>query len=105
MPDLTEEQIRALEALRARGFELMVFPRFANYIGVRKGQCAALLGQGAEGKLVIFGEPSYLVADNISVLVRRGKARYFVWKEHELEASAERLAELERFAAELKASL
>lgn len=105
MPDLTREQIRTLERLKEMGFELIVFPLFANYIGVKKGNCAALLGQSGAGKLEVFGEPGYLVAGNISVLVRRGAARYFVWKQDEIEATAERLAELERFVAELRTLL
>lgn len=105
MAELTEEQIRLLERLRERGFELMVFPRFANYIGVMKGNCAALVGLAGEGTLAVFGEPGYLVEGNISVLVRRCEARYFVWKQHELEATAERLAELESFVAELRTLL
>ena len=105
MNDLTEQQIRTLETLHRHGFTFVVFPLLANYIGVKKHNCAALLGRTAEGKLEIFGEPSYLVEGNISVLVHRRGASYFVWKLHEVEATAERLAELETFVTELKALL
>ena len=105
MNDLTEPQIRTLESLSRHGFEFLIFPLFANYVGVKMYNCAALLGRTAEGKLEIFGEPSYLVEGNISVLVRRGGARYFVWKQREVEATEEHLRELEKFATELKALL
>lgn len=105
MNDLTEHQVRTLESLNRHGFEFVVFPLFANYIGVKKYNCAALLGRTAEGKLEVFGEPGYLVEGNLSVLMRRGGVRYFVWKQREVEATEERLGELERFVAELKALL
>lgn len=105
MNDLTETQIRTLEALARLGFQFVVFPLFANYIGVKKYNCAALLGRTPDGKLEIYGEPGYVIAGNISVLVRRGTRHYFVWKQRKVEATEPRRAELERFVAELKALL
>lgn len=105
MNDLTESQIRTLESLARHGFQFVVFPLFANYIGVKKYNCAALLGRTPGGKLEIYGQPGYLVEGHISVLVRRGRARQFVWKQRKLEATAVRLEELERFVAELEALL
>ena len=105
MNDLTEQQIRTLETLARRGFQFVVFPLFANHIGVKAGNCAALLGSTGDGKLAIFGEACYLVEGNLSVLVRRGPRRYFVWKQREVEATEERLKELGRFVAELASLL
>lgn len=105
MPELTEAQIHRLERIKNAGFELIIFPLFPKHIGVKKGNCGALLGQSAEGKLELFGQPGYVVEGNLSVLVRRGRAHYFVWKQSEIEATEERLAELENFVAELKSFL
>ena len=101
MLDLTAEQVAILERLRARGFQFVAFPMYANYIGVKKGNCAALLAPVEACSFKIFGEPAWLVSGNLSVRITRGGRQRFVWKKESLEASPERLAELQHFAAEL----
>ena len=103
--DLTPQQIAILERLQKRGFEIVAFAMYANYIGVRKGNCAALLAPAASGSFTVFGTPAYLIAGNFGVRVNRDEQEWFVWKKERIEATAARLAELEKFAAEVSDAL
>jgi len=98
--ELTPAQIAVLQRLAVRGFQGAAFPLYANAVGVRKGNCAALLAPVAGG-MKLVAEPSYLVDGNLSVRVTRGARNYFVWKKKQIEVTPERRAELERFAAGL----
>lgn len=101
LPDVTAQQIAFLERLRARGFQFVAFPMYANYIGLKKGNCAALLVPVEGRHFKILGEPTYLVSGNLSARVTRDARQWFVWKKESLEASPGRLAELQQFAGEL----
>jgi hypothetical protein len=103
--DLTPQQISILERLRARDFEIVAFPMYANYVGVRKGNCAALLAPAAADRFQLHGQPAYLLGGNFSVRVTREGRDWFVWKKEKLEATAARLAELKSFTAELSDAL
>jgi hypothetical protein len=101
MTDLSPNQIGILERLVSKGFSVVAFPLYANAVGVRKGSCAALLDPIPEGAFRLYGEPCFLLEGNLTVrIAEKGKTR-FVWKKQRLEATAERLLELERFVAEL----
>ena len=100
MLELTPAQIAVLERLAVRGFQGASFPLYANAVGVRKGNCAALLAPIAGG-MKLAAEPSYLVDGNLSVRVTRVGRNYFVWKKKQVEVTPERQMELERFEAEL----
>ncbi len=101
MLELTPQQIAALERLAARGFEIVAFPLYASAVGVRRGNCAALLQPVTSGGMRLFAEPCYLVEGNLSVRVERGGSAWFVWKKKQLEATRERQAELDSFAQAL----
>lgn len=101
MLELTPAQIAVLEKLAAHSFRGAAFPLYANAVGVRKGNCAALLAPVAGNGLKLVGEPSYLVDGNLSVRVTRDGKNYFVWKKKQIAVTPERQAELERFSAEL----
>ena len=102
MNEFTALQIAILERLIAKEFILVAFPLYANAVGVRKGSCAALLDPIANGGFRVFGEPCVLLEGNLTVrITEKGKA-WFVWKKQRLEATAERMSELESFVAELK---
>jgi hypothetical protein len=103
--DLTPQQIAILERLQKRGFEIVAFAMYANYIGVRKGNCAALLAPAASDGFTVFGTPAYLIAGNFGVRVNRDGQEWFVWKKERIEATVARLAELERFSAEVSDAL
>ncbi|HJY88171.1 MAG TPA: hypothetical protein VKE24_15155 [Candidatus Acidoferrales bacterium] len=103
--DLTPEQVALLEQLVAQGFQVVAFPLYASAVGVRKGNCAALLVPAEGGRFRLLGEPSYLLEGNLSVRVNREGRKWFVWKKKQLEVTLERQAELERFVEGLTQAL
>jgi hypothetical protein len=102
MNEFTARQIGILQRLIAEEFILVAFPLYANAVGVRKGSCAALLEPIANGGFRVFGEPCMLLEGNLTVRITEKGKTWFVWKKQRLEATPERLSELEKFMAELK---
>jgi hypothetical protein len=49
----------------------------------------------------LLAAPSYLVEGNLSVKLKRGSGEVFIWKKKEVEATPEKLEELESFRREL----
>ena len=45
--DLTPQQLAILARLQQRGFEVVAFPMYESYVGVRKGNCGALLASAS----------------------------------------------------------
>jgi hypothetical protein len=101
MVELTPQQMRIVERLFAAGFRPIAIPPYENALCVRRGECAAVLALVENGGLRLQAPPSYLVEGKLSVRIQRGGRELFVWKKSELEATAERREELERFRAEL----
>ncbi len=101
MQELSPRQIATLEKLPSKGFQIVSFPMYSNYIGVKRGNCAALLTADAGGGLRLYGEPCYLVDSQFSVRVVRGAQHVFVWKKKELAVTPEREVELDNFRREL----
>jgi hypothetical protein len=99
--ELTTPQIAILERLRSRGFEIVAFPMYENYIGVRKRNCGALLAPAGPDRFTLYGEPSYLVAGQLSARMIQSDGHWFVRKKDKVKVNPERVAELESFAAEL----
>ena len=102
MNEFNPQQIGILERLVSKEFVLVAFPLYANAVGVRKGNCAALLDPIANGGFRVFGEPCVLLEGNLTVRITEKGKTWFVWKKQRLEATAERQMELESFVAELK---
>jgi hypothetical protein len=102
MNEISPRQMGILERLVAKEFNLVAFPLYANAVGVRKGSCAALLDPIANGGFRLFGEPCVLLDGNLTVRIKEKGKTFFVWKKKRLEATAERIADLEKFVAELK---
>lgn len=102
MNEFNPQQIGILQRLASKEFTLVAFPLYANAVGVRKGNCAALLDPIANGGFRVFGEPCMLLEGNLTVRITEKGKSWFVWKKQRLEATAERLAELETFVTELK---
>jgi hypothetical protein len=102
MNAFTAQQVAILERLVAGGFSLVAFPLYANAVGVRKGSCAALLAPVPRMGLRVFGEPCVLLEGNLTVRVADKGKSWFVWKKLRVEATAERVGELDRFVSELK---
>ena len=102
MPELSSQHLSILERAVAQGFTPAAFPLYANAIGLRKGNCAALLEPVPGGGFRIFGESFYLLEGNLTVRVNRAGRVWFVWKKLQVEATPERLAELDLFVKALK---
>jgi hypothetical protein len=99
--ELSPKQIGILEKIAANGFAIVAFPLYASAVGVRKGNCAALLIPAPNGGMKLLGEPCWLVNGNLSVRVKRDGVELFVWKKQEIEASLGRLGEVAGFREEL----
>ena len=97
MPDPAQQ----LEVIYLAGFEIETFERFPNAVGVRKGNCIALVQTAADG-LRIIGQPGWRMGEVLGVLVERAGQRVFQAKDKLVEATPERLTELESFRRELE---
>ncbi len=82
--ELSAQQIAILERLRQRGMEVVAFPMFESLVGVRKGQCAALLAPAGQDGFAVQGEPTFLVGGSLSARVARSDGHYFVRKQEKL---------------------
>jgi hypothetical protein len=102
MNEFSPQQIGVLERLVSKGLTLVAFPLYANAVGVRKGSCAALLDPIPNAGFRLFGEPCVLIDGNLTVRITEKGKTWFVWKKQRLEATAERVSELEQFVSELK---
>lgn len=105
MPQLTPQQMKTFERLFAAGFRPIAIPPYESALCVRRGECAALLAPVPNAGLRLLAAPTYIVDGNLGVKLKRGKGEVFVWKKKELEATPERLKELENFRQELTSIL
>jgi len=101
MFELTPRQTTTMERLFEAGFRPIAIPPYESVLCVRRGECAAVLAPVPDGGLKLLASPSYLVAGNMSVRLKRGAGEVFVWKNTELNATPERLEELNSFRREL----
>ncbi|MGB2623449.1 MAG: hypothetical protein WA857_21665 [Candidatus Acidiferrum sp.] len=101
MVELTPQQMQTMERLFTAGFRPIAIPPYESVLCVRRGECAAVLSPVPNGGLKLLSSPSYMVAGNLSVRIKRGPNEVFVWKKTELAATPERLQELESFRREL----
>jgi hypothetical protein len=105
MPELTPQQMKTVERLFAAGFRPIAIPPYESALCMRRGECVAVLTPVPNGGLRLLAPPSYMVAGNISVRLKRGKGEVFAWKKSEIDATAERLAELATFREDLTKTL
>lgn len=103
--DLSPTQLATLERLHGAGYQIVAFPMYGNYIGIRKANCAALLAPVASQPFAIYGSPAYLIGAHFTVRVNRNGKDYFVWKKEKLEATPARIAELDAFSVDLAQAL
>lgn len=90
-----------LQQIYLAGFELQTFERYPKLIGVTKGNCVALLVPGVEG-LQIMGTPGWRMGEVLGVLTEVSGRKVFQAKSETVEATPERVAQLDAFGAELK---
>jgi len=102
MNELSPQQVAILERLISKGYVAVAFPLYANAVGIRKGSYAALLDPIPGGGFRLFGEPCLLLDGNLTVRVRDQGKSWFIWKKQRMEATVERLSELDQFVAALK---
>jgi hypothetical protein len=101
MLELSPQQMQLMERLFAAGFRPIAIPPYENALCMRKGGCAAVLAPVPNGGLRLLAPPSYLVEGNLSVKLKRGPGEVFVWKKRQVEATPEKLKELDSFRGEI----
>lgn len=89
-----------LQKIYLAGFELQTFDRFPKAIGVTKGNCVALLTATPTG-LTTIGAPGWKMGEVLGVLTERNGRKVFQAKSEIVEATPERIEELEQFGEEL----
>jgi hypothetical protein len=103
--ELTPQQVGFLAQLKSQGFDVVAFPMYENFVGVRKGNVGALLAPNSPTGFTLYGEPSYLVGGQLSARMIQSDGHWFVRKNDKVEATPERTTELDAFAAELADAL
>lgn len=102
MVELSPRQMEVMERLFQAGFRPIAIPPYENALCLRKGECVAALAPVLNGGLKLLAPPAYLIDGNFSVKLKRANGEVFVWKKKEVEATAERIRELESFRRELQ---
>jgi hypothetical protein len=97
MPDPAEQ----LQRIYLDGFELHVFDRYPNSIGVMRDGCVALLRSTPAG-LQMIGAPSWRMGEVLGVLVEKEGKQVFQAKSEIVDATPERLQALQKFKADLE---
>ena len=101
MLELSPQQMQVIERLFAAGFRSIAIAPYESALCMKKGNCAGVLAPVPNGGIKLLAPPSYLVEGNLSVKLKRGSGEVFVWKKKEVEATPEKLKELELFWREL----
>jgi hypothetical protein len=94
--------MQVMERLFEAGFRPIAIPPYESALCIRKGNCVAALAPVPNAGLKLLAPASYLIGGNFSVKLKRGSGEVFVWKKKEVEATPERVRELESFRAELQ---
>jgi hypothetical protein len=89
-----------LQRIYMAGFELQTFERYPKCIGVVRDNCIALLVPGVDG-LQILGTPGWRMGEVIGVLTEQDGQKVFQAKSEIVEATAEKLAILQKFRQDL----
>lgn len=102
MVELSPRQMQVMERLFEGGFRPIAIPPYESALCMKKGNCVAALAPVPNAGLKLLAPASFLVDGNFSVKLKRGSGEVFVWKKKEVEATPERLRELESFRTELQ---
>jgi hypothetical protein len=102
MVELSPRQMQVMEGLFEAGFRPIAIPPYESALCMRKGNCVAALSPVPNGGLKLLAPASYLVDGNFSVKLKRGTGEVFAWKKKEVEATPEKVRELELFRTELQ---
>jgi len=90
-----------LQRIFQAGFELHVFDRYPNSVGVSRDGCIALLRATPAG-LQMIGAPGWRMGEVLGVLVEKDGRKVFQCKSEVVEATPERLEALRKFKADLE---
>ena len=101
MVEFSPQQMQTMERLFEARFRPIAIPPYENALCIHRGECAAVLSPIPGAGLKLLAPPTYMVAGNLGVRIKRGATEVFVWKKTELPATPERLKELERFREDL----
>ena len=101
MFEFTPHQMQVLEQLVAAGFRPIAIPPYESALCMRREACAVVLAPVANGGFKILAPPSILIDGHFAVRLKRAGGDVFVWKQTELPATPERLADLNDFRQEL----
>lgn len=102
MLELSPRQMQVMERLLEAGFRPIAIPPYESALCIKKGNCIAALAPVPNGGLRLLAPASFMVDGNFSVKLKRGSGEVFVWKKKEVEATPERMRELESFRSELQ---
>lgn len=102
MPEFSSQQMQVIQRLLEAGVRPIAIPPYESALCMRKGDCAAVLAPVPNAGLKLLAPPSYLVEGNFSVKLKRAQGEVFVWKSREVQATPERVRELEAFRIELE---
>ena len=97
MPDPAEQ----LQRIYLAGFELEIFDRYPNAVGVVREGCIALLRSTPSG-LEMIGAPGWRMGEVLGVLVEKEGRQVFQAKSEIVEATPERLEALRHFREDLE---
>ena len=97
MPDPAEQ----LQRIYLAGFELHVFDRYPNSVGVVRDGCVALVRSTPVG-LQLIGTPGWRMGEVLGVLVEKEGKQVFQAKSEIVEATPERLNTLQKFKSDLE---
>jgi hypothetical protein len=101
MMEPTPQQMQVLERLFTAGFRPIAIPPYESALCMHREACAVVLAPVDSGGFRVLAPPSYLIDGHFAVKLKRSIGDVFVWKQTELEATPERLTELEKFRADL----
>jgi len=92
---------KKLQAIYLAGYAIDTFERYPKMVGVIKGHCIALM-QPTPGGLKLIGRPGWKMGEVLGVMVEQAGRKVFRAKSEVVEATEERLSELENFSRELE---
>ena len=102
MVELSPRQMQVMERLFEAGFRPIAIPPYESALCMKKGNCVAALAPVPNAGMKLLAPASFMVDGNFSVKLKRGSGEVFVWKKNEVEATPERMRELESFKSELQ---
>lgn len=93
-----------LQRLYLAGFDIQTFERFPRAVGVVRNECIALFEASPQG-LRMIGTPGWRMGEVLGVLTEVNGRKVFQAKSEVVEATPERLSELDQFRADIEREL